>query len=181
VAKSRAQQLQTAAGLKQMRCVIILSAIARTFAEHLFQPTYFLRADSSIDKLLTRQAQENSSKGSAFRALLQALLLYEQEGVVSDRIAQVCTAIMELVQGLLPFGEETEFRDHIRGLAEEACEAWADICRYRDAVLFEEWSDNDLDWHELHFQANKAFVRQATNTSAREDEALFAIFLCLCG
>ncbi|KAK6421852.1 hypothetical protein LTR95_016760 [Oleoguttula sp. CCFEE 5521] len=163
---------------KQMRCIVILASLARAFAEYLFHPTHLLRRDSGIRDMLVRQAQADSAKEFAVRASLQALLPSEQEGILSERINELCDDFMALVGGLLAPSEQPNFRDLLKDLAENASEAWRELCCFTEAVepRFDVIHYDDWSWDELVCDTNRPIIRrQGVDARPDRDEAMFAI------
>ncbi|OQN95382.1 hypothetical protein B0A48_18617 [Cryoendolithus antarcticus] len=136
---------------KQMRCIIIPASLARAFAEYLFHPTYLLRRDSGTRDMLIRQARADSAEESVVRASIQALLPSEQEGILSEQINEFCDDSMALVGGLLAPSEQPKFRDLLEDLAENASEAWRELCCFTEAVepRFDVIHYDDWSWDEL--------------------------------
>ena len=163
---------------KQMRCALIMASLARAIDAHIFQPTYFLSADSGIRNLLTRQAQDESRKESAVRALIQAMLPKEQDTVATSRVAQACGDVMQDVGGLLPSEAERTFKERVTDIAEEARDIWREIQRSKYAVEpnfvlrhYYDWS-----WQQVRFDGNNAVFVDGSQSTNGMDEPLFTIF-----
>lgn len=164
---------------KHMRCVAILASVARVFANHLFQPTYLLPANSGMRDLLARQAKDHSAKESNLRASLQLLLPEEQESASSQAIEATCDVIITLVSGFLSPAEETGFCTQLRDIAEEACDAWRVICCSTDAVRtsFGITHYNNWNWDQLTIQSDQPVTSDLGQLSVvDQDAAIFAIF-----
>lgn len=166
-----------------MRSVVILASLAHTIDFHIFQPTYFLPPNSGIRNLLTRQAQDESRKESAIRAMAQALLPRDQDTVASGRVIQACDELIQDFGALLPPEGATKFRENLKEIVEDARDVWRNILRSRDAVepSFALQYYRDWIWHEMRFENGRAVVRDHTqDANADRDIPLFAIFPRMC-
>ncbi|KAK3625363.1 hypothetical protein LTR56_020448 [Elasticomyces elasticus] len=162
---------------KQMRCVVILGSLARAVAKHIFQPTYFPDC-SGIRSVLTFQAQEDSRKEAAFRAMVQALLPTRQNPAASDAVARACDEVMGIIRGVLP-NEEVGFRKRLQALVEEACAVWGKIRRSAFAIepSFDLRDYPNWSWGELRFEAGQPVISEREQgAGAGQDETLFAVF-----
>lgn len=120
---------------KDIRSVLVVASLARTFAQFLFQPTDHLAPDSGLRELLLRQAAENGAKEAATRAHIRALLPSGLQAARARRVDETCTTIMEVVKGVLPANREQEFLNHLAVLAGEASKIWEDICHCTETRL----------------------------------------------
>lgn len=163
---------------KQMRCVVILGSLARAVVEHVFQPTYLLPGSSGIRSLLTCQAQEDSRKEAAFRAMTQALLPTKQDTAASDAVARACDEVIGFIRGLIP-DEEAGFKKRLQALVEEACAGWGEIRRSEFAIepSFDLRDHANWGWDQLRFEAGQLVISEwEERAGAGQDEILFAVF-----
>ncbi|KAI7158568.1 hypothetical protein KC349_g4757 [Hortaea werneckii] len=163
----------------QMRCVAILAYLARIFVRELLQPNYLLPNESNIRELLTRQAYENPSKATAFRASLQALLPAAQEEALDERTEIACNIVATLTNGILPDREEMRYRSQLKSLAEEASQVWRAICCFTDTIeprfdtrRHENWTDG-----EIVFEGKQFHIRDQVRINTEiADEPIVAVF-----
>ena len=164
---------------KQMRSVVILASIARAIDMHVFQPTYFLPTNAGIRDLLTRQAQEDSRKESAFRAMMQAVLPKEQDTVATSRVLQVCDETMLNIGGFLSLRAAAKFKDSLEDIIEDARDIWQETRLSTYAVQpsfalqqYENWS-----WRGFRFQEVQPLVEDGMQaTSFAKDDPVCVIF-----
>lgn len=146
---------------------------------HIFQPTYFLPANAGIRELLTRQAQEDSRKESAFRAMMQAVLPKEQGTTATTRVLQVCDEMMLDTGGFLSHEAAAKFKDSLEDIIENARDIWHDILLSIYAVhpsfalqQYENWS-----WRGFRFEEVQPIVEDGTQAaSSGKDSPICVIF-----
>ncbi|KAK1093100.1 hypothetical protein LTR48_003000 [Friedmanniomyces endolithicus] len=164
---------------KHMRCVAILGSLARGFTDSLFQPTYLLPENSGIRDMLLRQANADPERESTLRALLQGSLPNEQEHAASKRVETVCNRLMMEVSFLLSSDENARLQKSLTILADEASEAWREICCFTEAVApsfeivqFTEWS-----WNSLIYKAGRLVIdEQAQQAGDNREQIVFVVF-----
>ena len=146
---------------------------------HIFQPTYFLPTNAGIRDLLTRQAQEDSRKESALRAMMQAVLPKEQDTVATNRVLQVCDEMMLDIGGFLSLEAAAKFKDRLEDIVQDACDIWQEIRLSIYAVQpsfalqqYENWS-----WRGFRFQEVQPVVEDGTQAAnSARDDPMCAIF-----
>ncbi len=164
---------------KQMRCVAIMANIARAIDTYILQPTDFLPSNGGLRGLLVRQAQDESRKEAALRAMIQALLPTQQDTAATSRIDEACNDVMHDVGGLLPREAVATFKGELTDIVENTRDIWRQVRRSRDAVepSFVRTEYSDWHWHQLQFEGDKAIVLDsAPSTNTSMDESLFAVF-----
>jgi len=164
---------------KQMRCVAIMANIARAIDTYILQPTDFLPSNNGLRRLLAQQAQDESRKEAALRAMIQALLPTQQDTAATIRITEACNDVMHDVSGLLPREVVATFEGKLMDIVENTCDIWRQVRRSRDAFMpsFVRTQYSDWHWHQLQFEGDKAiFLDSAPSTNTSIDESVFAVF-----
>jgi hypothetical protein len=135
--------------------------------------------NGSVRDLLIRQAQDDSRKESAFRALMQALLPKEQDTVATSRVLQACDETMLDIGGFLSPEAAAKFKDSLEDIIEDARDIWREIRLSMYAVQpsftlrhYQDWS-----WREFRFQEGQPVVEDGTQAgNFGKDDPIFAIF-----
>ena len=162
-----------------MRIVVILASLARTINMHILQPTYFLSTNGGVRDLLRRQAQDDSRKESAFRAMMQALLPKEQDTAATSRVVQVLDEMMLDFGGLLSPGAAAKFKDSLEDIVEQARDIWREIrlSIYSVQPSFALQHYQDWSWREFRFKEGQPHVEDGTQAADfGKDHPVFAIF-----
>ncbi|CZR56357.1 uncharacterized protein PAC_06245 [Phialocephala subalpina] len=162
---------------KQMRIAALLAILARSIAQHVFQPIYILEGKDERDEireLLVHLAITDSKKESFCRALLLSIFPGDQTINGTKAIKEV----LKCVRNLVSDAQYESFRLGVEDIAQKAQEAWRLVqgTKEKFEVYFELNHYVDLEWQLLNFDDGRVSVGDESTVTAKGDEALLMVF-----
>lgn len=161
-----------------MRIAALLAILARSVAQHVFQPTYILEVKDEIRELLVHLAILDSKKESFCRALLLSIFPDDQTINGTKAMERAVREVLSCVRNLVSDTQYEIFRLGVVNIVQKAREAWQLVqgTKEKFEVYFELNHYVDLEWQPLNFDDGRVGVRDEDTVKAEGDEALLMIF-----
>jgi hypothetical protein len=162
-----------------MRIAVILTILARSLDNHIFDSTYAFGEDSGIREGLCQLAVQNSNKESFCRALLLSVFPEMQKDALERRIANVKADVTGYLKGILPSPKEAEFKAGLDRLVRSTYEVWATIrvAQERYEPTFHADAEDGFEWDTLFLGEDFVdSIDQRTAIQGGKDAGILFVF-----
>ncbi|GAB1312005.1 hypothetical protein MFIFM68171_02215 [Madurella fahalii] len=118
---------------KQMRAAAFLAVLAHEMRRHIFQPTYLLRDNTGLHKILDDlvEAGDNEREAHLRSVILRLSECHPKaaDAVATAHIDAAMSSVSDSVLGLIPDESKNDFEANLHSFCTEACEHWRFIQR----------------------------------------------------